>query len=469
MTLLSCSRPKTGLVSLGAAILLLIGFVTPVKPAHAQENSSASPAADSLDERGCPEEEFYKMELRQNYSLAAEFSRNEDHCAAYVYLNWVMEEDPLFTTGEPDDRNFRRLAEAYEAFAQNQQDEARRKAYLDSALATLEAGRQAMREAGVQPEDSWQRDLFMGLFYDNNGDVFEEGESEIFNYYRSAFEAAPDSLNDYYLRQLVERAATEIEEFPARSAFLDSVAQHFDDSEYQNYTMALADYDPEAAAGPGFIYEGQREEYVSKFNAGSLSDDEEQRLLFFSIQYPEMLEEAGGDPETVRDSLFERVIDPEDISTAKTAFAVAVMMWQRGNSEKGEGFFNQALTLAESNSQRADFYYSRGALGYGNKSEMISQALRYEPAHGPSLYAQAQSRAQAVGQPGSIEGRAAYWCLADAFNRVAATGDPRVADAARQAAAGYLRAAPSREEYFFQGWRPGMRVTAANGCSTTVR
>jgi hypothetical protein len=71
-----------------------------------------------------------------------------------------------------------------------------------------------------------------------------------------------------------------------------------------------------------------------------------------------------------------------------------------------------------------------------------------------------------------VDGRAAYWCLADRFNRVAATGDPRVASAARRTAAGYNRAGPSREDYFFKGWSPGQTIRASAGsvsCTTRVR
>ncbi|MEM6326440.1 MAG: hypothetical protein AAF791_04915, partial [Bacteroidota bacterium] len=72
-----------------------------------------------------------------------------------------------------------------------------------------------------------------------------------------------------------------------------------------------------------------------------------------------------------------------------------------------------------------------------------------------------------------VTARAAYWCLADAFREVAASGDPRVTANARRAVQGYERAAPTREQYIFStDWTPGTVIQARSGgvtCTTRVR
>ncbi len=58
----------------------------------------------------------------------------------------------------------------------------------------------------------------------------------------------------------------------------------------------------------------------------------------------------------------------------------------------------------------------------------------------------------AVGRPSTLEGRFAYWCLADLYRKVAAETSGNVATGAARAADGYERAGPSREQYFPKGY-----------------
>ena len=82
------------------------------------------------------------------------------------------------------------------------------------------------------------------------------------------------------------------------------------------------------------------------------------------------------------------------------------------------------------------------------------------------------ARAFVVGD--STDGRAAYWCPADEYRRVArVASDERVARAALRAAEAYERAAPPPSSFMGAGWREGDRITVAYGdgetCTTTVR
>ena len=82
--------------------------------------------------------------------------------------------------------------------------------------------------------------------------------------------------------------------------------------------------------------------------------------------------------------------------------------------------------------------------------------------------------ADTTDRPRTAHDRQAYWCLADTYRAVAdRTDDPRVADAARRAAAQYERAGPTAAEVEALGLVVGQTVSVetAGGvaCETTVR
>lgn len=135
-----------------------------------------------------------------------------------------------------------------------------------------------------------------------------------------------------------------------------------------------------------------------------------------------------------------------------------------------EQHFALALEAAGTDHLRADLLYSRAASG--GADSLYALALRHQPDHGPTVYSLAQRHARGLGRPDSLTARAAYWCLADRFHEVAATGDPRVERAALRTAAAYERAAPSPEDYASNGWRRGQVIHVASGevsCTTRVR
>ncbi|MEM6327016.1 MAG: hypothetical protein AAF791_07860 [Bacteroidota bacterium] len=433
---------------------------------------------------------FLSDNVRQNYSLAAEFYRNatgateenlrvrtDAFCSAYPYLMWLLDNEPLYTGGEPDDRNFLRLANIYEFYAT--QDSLKRKVYLDSALTTRTMGVEALTAANIS-YDEYARDLREGYFYYSYSDVYDDASQRQFDAFNSAFEAKPDSLDDWYLSRLVELGAELYEDPMERADYMESLVPAFDNATTARYVAGLVEYartppaDPAQAATPDLVAS-----LITKFDADpqSLDDTERRQLFAASNQLPDLVEENGGNPEAIQDAYFDDIVgalleqNPDALS-ASQFYALFRRSWRRDNREQAEEYFNQAIAKAETNAQRADFYYARAAGGLGSRSSLLQQALSYQPQHGPSLYAQAQAYASGVGRPSSPEGRAAFWCLADRFNRVAASGDPRVASRARRAAAGYNRAGPAREDYFFKGWSPGQSIRASSGsvsCTTRVR
>lgn len=476
-----------GAVALVAAVLAACAAPPPVDAPILDTTPTTSENAVAANGI-CEARTFFLSDnVRQNYSLAAEFYRNatgaeidndrvrvDAFCSAYPYLKWLVENDPLYTGGEPDDRNFLRLANVYEFYAT--QDSMNRKVYLDSALVMREQGEAALDAANVS-YDQFARDLREGYFYYSYADVYDDASQRQFDAFSSAYQAQPDSLDDWYIGRLVEISAELYEDPMERADYLETLVPNIDNAGTRTYLTQLIEYtrtppaDPAQTATPDLIAT-----LLGKYNTDpqSLNENERRQLFAAANQLPDAVEEAGGDPEAIQDTYFDDIVGslPPDRLSASQFYALFRRSWRRGDRSQAEEYFNQAIAKAANNAQRADFYYARAVSGLGSRGSLLQQALSYQPQHGPSLYAQAQDYASGIGRPSSVDGRAAYWCLADRFNRVAASGDPRVASRARQAAAGYNRAGPRREDYFFKGWSPGQTISASSGsvsCSTRVR
>lgn len=466
--------PRTALLARLAwvpALALVLAACAAPEPTTVTSPSIAPTAVTTSSNGICPDVPYFVSDNpRQNFSLASENFRNEDFCSAYPYLRWLTQNAPLFTGSNPDDRNFLRLAEVYEYFAARSEDPAVRRAYLDSALATRDAGLAAMRAQNV-PYQTWQRDILRGRFFDLYSDVYGADRArDVFDAYDSAFRAAPDSLDDYYLRFLVENSVLRYEDRDQRRQYLASIQPRLSDQEYAGYVTALM-----ASLEQTEVYatEDQVAALIDRYNevgARGLSDDEARRLLSYAYQLPEAVDERGGDAGAIVEALVPRFA--ANTTDPAILFALSEQARRRGNASEADNLFNRAIQNA-SNAQRADFFYARAARASGSAAyNLAGQALQYNSAHGPSLYLRASIVGQSIPRGGSVQQRAAYWCVADMFRRAAATGDSRIQSAANRAAAQYAAAGPSRDQYFFLGWRPGQTISTSTpfgSCTTTVR
>ena len=421
-----------------------------------------------------------QAETRQNFSLGSTYYNNGDYCAAYPYLRYLIANDPLFTGEDPDDRNYLRLASVYEQFAVNvdSTNQTERIAYLDSARMMRQMGRDAMDAQGIS-YDAYLRDLVEGFFYFQFAGDFDDAEERQFEAFSRAFEAQPDSLEDWYLAQLFIGSANEYGNEapnPARAEFLRRLAAAVDSDQLETYYTQTAEYietDPAERGGVAVGSDEAVEDLISSLRAGSLEGDDALSLLAVVLQQPERIEALGEDVAELRPILLRLPAITDRVDDPRTLFALALQSYREGDSTEGNRLFQRAIENAQSNAQRADFYYSRGTTPYGGSSD-FNRALEFFPSHGPSLYRRAGLIADAVGRPSSVRGRFAFWCLADIYRNVAAsTSDSRIASTARRAAAQYERAGPTREQYFLEGFRPGQSVSASLGaygsCTTRVR
>lgn len=468
------SRPSNGSSPLPIGMLAVLAVA--LAACAAPESTTAPPplrqaTAVSASANGiCPDVPYFVSQdnPRQNFSLGSENYRNEDYCGAYPYLVWLTRNEPLFTGSNPDDRNFLRLADVYEYFAAQSEDPAVRRTYLDSAQATRDAGLAALREANV-PYQTWQRDVLRGRFLDLYADVYGDRSRDVFDAYDSAFRSAPDSLDDYYLRYLVENSVLRYEDTEQRQQYLASIQPRLSSPEYAQYVEALR---ASLEAPEVYTAEDQVATLLARYQANprDLNDDEARLLLSIAYQQPTAIEERDGDPGAIVEALVPRFAN--NTSDPAVLYALSERARRSGNASEAETLFNRAIAAA-SNTQRADFYYARASRASGSSAyQLAGQALQYNSAHGPSLYLRASIVGQSVPRSGDVQQRAAYWCVADLFRRAAATGDSRIAGAASRAASQYAAAGPTREQYFLLGWRPGQTVNSSTpygACTTTVR
>ncbi len=453
----ACSAPATGVGNTGSA-----GMDEPFVPDTPTAYGPGDYCSDTYV--------LLQPTIRSNFSLGSEYYRNGDYCAAYPYIKNILETEPLFTGEDPDDRNYLRMASIYEDFA-TQVDSTNREervAYLDSALAARKMGVDALEAAGIE-YDTYLRDLREGFFYFQNSAYYDDSEERQFESFSRALDAQPDSLEDWYITRLFTGSAAEFgdEQYnPDRAAYVTRLANVVDDAALKENYVAFATYlntEPsvqDQVAGS----DDAVQDLLDRLAGGTLTGNDVFTLLATAQQQPDRLEALGADPGQVISDL---VVLPEiesQVNNPRTLYALSVRARRNGDTARANELFGRAIANAESNSQRADFYYSSG---------QYDRALQVFPSHGPSLYRRAGLIGEAVGRPSSLRGRFAYWCLADIYRNVAAQTSGTIAAGARRAAAGYERAGPSREQYFLEGFQPGQSVSASLGaygsCTTRVR
>ena len=411
----------------------------------------------------CPDVNFYLTEtVSANYSVGTSNYQNGDYCGALLYLRWVRENDALYTGADPDDRTYWRLADIYEQLAAMAgDDDILHQAYFDSTLAIHAEAQAALAAAGL-PVNKARYLLDEGRFYETYPDDFPDKQDGVYDLYLEAFREDPEFLNDAYLNRLAQKAMERGSEQDEVVELLQELIGQADDATYLEQAYASAS----APAFTSMSWVERLEELMAEIRAGD-HDSENLRMAIAIAQQEE------------RDDYIDELLPlyASENPTPELLCALGSRAARNGQIETAQGHVSRGIGMATSNAQKRDCAYraAAGAYNAGNRSaahRFAGQALQYDSGHGKSLYLRASIVAATV-RGGGIQARAAYWCLADMFNRAAATGDPAIAGRARSAAARYNRAAPSQQEYFFNpGWRPGQRVSSSTGygsCTTTVR
>ena len=439
-------------LALGAALGL--SFMT-TPGAHAQV----------CDESGA----YLYPEARTNYGLGDESYRNEDYCTALPYLRWIVRNEPLYTSqGDPDDRNFRRLAETYEGLANQAEDAQTRRTYLDSVLVVREQMVETMAANNI-PVDERSQMIWQARFYAQYSDVYPEQQDSLYDRYLAIYRLAPDSTDDYYLNEIGRIASSRAfgEQMDSEEArdLVDELLPYADDPTYLQQIRDSFVVDPI----------DQWAYLLELYQDGDRSAEIIAPLFTQTVQLDTLIAELRPDFDrrALRSELLPLVAElnpsPEVLSF------LGVQAFNEGRTDEGRGYFERAVEMSETNAQKANLYYRMANTFFadGQRAEayrIAGQALEYDANFGPALYIRALVVAGTI-ERGSVELQAGAWCVADLFSRAAAAGGP-TAEQARRQAGRYAASGPSSEQYFFLNWRPGQRITTRTGygsCTTTVR
>lgn len=432
-------------------------------------SAAPAPAQSAPNEFDCEVDEQQK---RIRYSLYFENFRAEAYQEALPDLEWIIACAPGFGGPEPDERNVRRAVELHDALADQAEDAETRRHHLERALEILDEGPSILEDDGVNV-DAYRWNIQKGRFLQARAEDFPDRQGEVCTLYEEAFTMQPDDTADYYI-QVIAFCRTE-------AALADNSAEAKRDTrEYLQQTL-LPQVDSEATQGYittqadrlittprehfAFLYERYQRD-----GAQELESDDLEQLFTLVSQAGADLVGSEEDARALRRELLPLVAELNPSYTRMSSLGNAALT--DGDREQAIRFFQQALELAETNEQRTNTYYNIAAVRQqqgqsATAANNLREALSLTSNHGPSLFMMG-SLIQGSIRGNDLQSRAAYWCAADYFNRAASAG----VSGAGTAAARANSAAPSSDEYFFQGWRPGQTVSASYGwgsCQARVR
>ncbi|NNF57464.1 MAG: hypothetical protein HKN04_04415, partial [Rhodothermaceae bacterium] len=359
----------------------------------------------------CDESLAYITETtRTNYSLGYENYRNEDYCAALPYLRWIIENEPMFASqGDPDERNYRRLAETYEAIATSIEDAATKRTYLDSALVVREQMYEAMAANNLEIDPRIQL-LHEARFYAQHAEAYPAEQERLYDLYVEAHEMAPDSTDDYYLNEIArmatERVASEEMDPMTARDLVDALLPYADDP---TYLQGVRDsFRLEPIEQWAFLYE--------KYQEGDQTEEIIGPLFGLTIQLDTLITEAHP---TVDRLALRRELLPLAAELNPTPQILSFLGAQAvndGRVDEGMTYFERAIEMTDSNSEKADLYYRLASTLYseGQRSEAYQtagQALQFDSNHGPSLYIRALVVSGTI-RRGSVQAQAGAWCVA---------------------------------------------------------
>ena len=140
------------------------------------------------------------QETRIHYSLYYENYKNENYRDAVNNLVWILYNAPGFSRNS--DVNFRRAVETFQALADAEEDEAAKRAWLDSALVHFDRVIPVLSELEADFDPFiWTRNR--GRFIQTNINVLADQRSNMIASYRGAYEMDSKRIDPYYLDVII--------------------------------------------------------------------------------------------------------------------------------------------------------------------------------------------------------------------------------------------------------------------------
>ena len=168
----------------------------------------------------------------------------------------------------------------------------------------------------------------------------------------------------------------------------------------------------------------------------------------------------------------------ENEKSSSAAHAIGQAYFKRGESGKAEQYYNEAISLEEVGSKKADMYYELGLLyftsmnNYAKARQAARNALSADPSCGKAYILIGKVYAAGGKDCGedAFQKKCLYWLVVDQFQK-AKNVDSSVASEANQLIARYSEHFPSSQDAFWADMKEGQTVTI--GCwineTTTAR
>lgn len=428
---------------LSVSVLMLVASVL---PAQAQDSDPS------------------RREKLMHYTLYYENFKNDNFQDARSDLLWILDHAPGLPKN--DDRNFERAVDLYEGLAEQATDEKTRKAYLDTAATYLATAPQKMQEKGIQ-YNGYEWEVMKGRFLENHKGSFSdvEGLKTPIAHYRKAFDLAPQELNPYYIRRVLQ---SHLEQNNLQKAldFANTVeAKRGEDQEVSQMISSVRkqifSMNPQAQIG---YLEKQVEQHPDStqlltelFNAYS-----EQGNISKASKLAERLIKMNPPAETVREIAQMRL----ENGRPKAAVQAYDRAQKQGAELKAEDYFNLGTA-----------YQKMGQLA--NAREQYRKAIEMRKQFGEAYIAIGDLYARAVNQCSGSEmarnDKAVYWAAVDKYQQ-AKRIDSSVSSQANSKIQTYREVFPTKEDIFYrEDWETGQSFTINYGCyswigeTTTVR
>ncbi len=399
--------------------------------------------------------------MRIHYSLYYELYKNGDYEGALPALGWMLENAPAFPHNS--DRNFDRAAKAYSAVAIEQESEALREAYLDSAMTIFQTAVPRLAAVGIEA-DEFDWTLKQGRFIHENVSLFPDRSADIAKMYRMAFELDAQRLDPYYLKYIVIDLVQNQDDKTAALAFLDAIeAARPEEAEVDVLLVELRNQ----------LIKNPEERY--DFLNDQLDSDPQNLELLREIFELALQEEW-------RDVAYKTGSQLVGLEPSFTVLRqLAEMNLADGLNETAVQLLTRAIKLAESDADKRDLQFNMGIaeqqLGRLSVARTrFKKALDLDPGFGRAHLAIGDLYVTAVSNCSTFDrrDRAVYWLVVDKYER-AKKADGSLAGQADARIKSYQSYFPSEEDKFFLKWNTGDAYKVTGGCygwigeTTTVR
>ena len=398
-----------------------------------------------------------RQEKLMHYSLYYESYKNDNFQEARSDLMWILENAPGLPKN--DARNYRRVVKLYEGLAEQAEDEATQKAYLDTAATHLTSAPKKMEQQGIDFEPyKWERrkGRFVEKYQDSLPDV--EGLDTAAAHYRKAFELAPQEIDAYYIRQILQ-SHLEDNDFQKTLDFANNVEEkRGDDKKVTEMISSIREeiFSKNAQAQINYLQE-QVEQYpdstqlVTKlFNAYN-----NQGNVSKASELSKRLMQMEPSSETIREIAQMRLED----GRPEAALEAYERAEKQGAELKPEDYFN-----------RGTAYQKMGQLAQAR--EQYRKAAEMKEGFGRAYIAIGDLYARSVnncsGDEMKRKDKAVYWAAVDMYQR-AKQIDSSVASTADSKIGTYRRVFPTKEDIFYRDdWEDGGSFTIDYGCYSWI-